>query len=120
MLPNKVFEIANRKTRISNYTFEQAMEALAAVDKRDKAEVDDKENSYNKHDWTELAVPTSCPPSTFKGGRPPHTRLKSWLASKKRSTSNKPIEPNKEAGDWPEDENPLLKKRRSLYEIINN
>ncbi|KAF8775567.1 hypothetical protein HU200_004341 [Digitaria exilis] len=60
--------------------------------------------------------PTSCPPRTIFGGRPPNTGLKSWLASNKKVVCQTE-DPSSKASDWPEEEKPPKKKMKSISEL---
>ncbi|CAN6372443.1 unnamed protein product [Urochloa humidicola] len=115
MILKKAFELATKTTRISNYTFEQTMQALA--DAENSSNIVRSKPSIKQKPKLAENQPTSCPASTFKGGRRPHTSLNSWLTSKKKKRSEESTNLEKATSDWPEEENPPLKKRRSVYEI---
>ncbi|CAL5009501.1 unnamed protein product [Urochloa decumbens] len=115
---SKAFELANKESRISNFTYQQAIEALTQgtesyAGAASSAVIEKDSNVTMTHNF-----PTSCPPSTFKGGRPPNTGQKSWLDSIKKQKAQNNGEAEKEASDWPREENPPTKKRRSISEIM--
>jgi len=62
--------------------------------------------------------PTSCPPRTIFGGRPPNTGLKSWIASTKKPAACQADDPSTKASEWPEEENPAKKKTKSILELM--
>ncbi|CAN6372446.1 unnamed protein product [Urochloa humidicola] len=115
-LISAAFELANKETRISNFTFQQAMEALTQASNSSHRGPTQIEVEAN-HRLTGN-IPTSCPPSTFKGGRPPNTGQKSWLDDINKQKRQKGGEAEKQASDWPREENPPTKKRRSISEIM--
>ncbi|CAO2183235.1 unnamed protein product [Urochloa humidicola] len=116
MIINKAMELANKKTRLSNYEFENAMQVLTRVDENNQGRPQQTEARQQILLSTDQ-IPTSCPPSTYKGGRPPNTGLKSWLANNKKKGSMTTTEASEEVSDWPYEENPPTRKKRSISEI---
>lgn len=117
ILLRRAFQLATRETKISNYSFDQAMLALSRAESV-PASMNKTPEIQNASSVKIAAIlPTSCPPSAFKGGRPPHAGLKTWTASMKKQKIGDASKTEAHVEDWPEEENPPLKKRRSLYEI---
>ncbi|CAL5049009.1 unnamed protein product [Urochloa decumbens] len=117
-LVSKAFELANKEATISNFTYQQAMEALTHATNctGTTPTTTQIQNDPNRRLTGDL--PTSCPPSTFKGGRPAHTGQKSWLEIVKKDKRPKGSEADKQATDWPREENPPCKKRRSISDLM--
>lgn len=120
MLLQKAFQLANNPSTISNFKFEEAMRALEAKEEnmKGKAIMEDTDSRMTIMDREQQ--PTSCPPSTFKGGRPAHTALKTWIATAKKKRTKTSRDAEDKVTDWPDEEQPMFKKRRSLKEITNN
>ncbi|CAN6172661.1 unnamed protein product [Urochloa humidicola] len=117
-LINKAFELVNRQKKISNFSFEQTMEALTQACTSSTTEPESTDDNSGAINNLSENIPTSCPPSAFKGGRSPNTSLKSWQESMKKQAKQKTREAEKQACDWPREENPPTKKRRSINEIM--
>ncbi|CAO2165069.1 unnamed protein product [Urochloa humidicola] len=117
-LISKAFELANKETKISNFTFQQVMEALTEASNSSSTAPKSAHIEVEANDKLRRNIPTSCPPSTFKGGRPPNTGQKSWLDSINKQKRQKGGIAEKQASDWPREENPPTKKRRSISEIM--
>ncbi|CAO2198944.1 unnamed protein product [Urochloa humidicola] len=98
-LISKAFELANKEAKISNLTFQETTAALthavncsATIEK--SAEIGNNDNQgLTGH------IPTSCPPSTFKGGQHPSTGRRSWLDSINKEKRQKSGEAEKQASD---------------------
>ncbi|CAO2141408.1 unnamed protein product [Urochloa humidicola] len=114
----KAFELSNKEARISNFNFEEAMAALAEGSK-----FQGKSTTSGRHNKENLQVlsqdlPTSCPPSTFKGGRLANTGTKSWLDAIKKQRRQNSGDAEKEASDWPREENPPTKKKTQHFRFL--
>ncbi|CAL4994763.1 unnamed protein product [Urochloa decumbens] len=117
MIINKALQLANKRSRLSNYEFEQAMQVLTTVDQNNERGAEKKLAPQQQLLLSNDQIPTSCPPSTYKGGRPPNTGLKSWLASTKKQTMTSSPQPTELVCDWPYEENPPTRKKRSISEV---
>lgn len=120
MLLDKVFEIANREATLSETAFHQAMDAITGSSSSDPVLANSDDPNILAATFTGQLQPTACPPRTVLGGRPPNTGLKSWLTSRKRPPKDKENTPSNLIADWPEEENPSTKKKRSLSDILYN
>ncbi|CAL5012454.1 unnamed protein product [Urochloa decumbens] len=111
---SKAFELATTEARISNFTYEEAMYALTRASTSSTKENEEDESPA----VLTGELPTSCPPSTYKGGRPRSTGHRSWLDNIEKDKKEKNGKAEKEARDWPREENPATKKKRSIREIF--
>lgn len=117
----KAFEFANKDGKLSNRNFNEAIRVLEKANKVEMANKGPTNIEIGESNNQDGGKPTSCPVSTSKGGRPPHTSLKSWQASKKKKKERKQDSSvDKEITDWPDEESPPLKKQRSIADITKN
>ena len=120
MLLDKVFEIANREATLTETAFHQAMDAITGSSSPDPVLANSDYPNILTATFTGQLQPTACPSRTILGGRPPNTGLKSWLTSRKRPPKDKENTPSNLIEDWPEEENPSTKKKRSISDILYN
>ncbi|CAO2179633.1 unnamed protein product [Urochloa humidicola] len=113
----RAFKLSNKEARISNYNFEEAMAALTEGSRFQGNPRTSGRRSKENIVVLSQELPTSCPQSTFKGGRPANTGTKSWVDAIKKQKKKNTGDPEKEASDWPREENPPTKKRRSILDF---
>ncbi|CAL5051401.1 unnamed protein product [Urochloa decumbens] len=114
MLINTALQLANSTGKISNTLYADTMASIMkAVDTASSSATP----CTTSKQVDENTLPTSWPSSTYKGGRPAHSSLKSWQSSIKRQRVQSSDEAQKQAADWPEEEEPTSQKKRSLYNL---
>ncbi|KAF8706465.1 hypothetical protein HU200_030738 [Digitaria exilis] len=113
----KTLEIVNGKRKLDEAGFKQAMTAL---EQEETAKQCDPVGSFCMQTFsspTKCDVPLSCPKSSYTGGRPPNTGMKSWLAKTNKKVNKTSSDSESMPIDWPEEEAPKNKKTKRLKEI---
>ncbi|CAL5021319.1 unnamed protein product [Urochloa decumbens] len=117
ILLRMAFEIENNRRCLSSTNFNLALQALTTAESSHEERTHEVATGKGLLSSNIGYIPTSWPTSTYRGGRPQNTSLKSWVTSTKKCRKSKASRAEEEAADWPCEENPHAAKKRHISEI---
>ena len=113
----ETLRLVNDPCAIEESVYHQAMDLLGRAACTNNTAADITTSANNKGSDSAVGVPLACPERTMKGGRPPATGLNAWLSKQSKNRKKEKRNVEESVMDWPDEENPPLKKTKRVSEI---